>query len=111
VARTQALNQMRGLVSTAPEPIRDELRRLNVLRLLERAANYRPGAKRNVVSITKFTLRLLTTTRVRPIDSGTRHSYAIFTRDLLILYRNPLPCHRPAGPLDLCRNATGPGRS
>jgi len=36
--RTQALNQMRGLISTAPEPIRGELRDLNVLRLLERAS-------------------------------------------------------------------------
>jgi len=58
-ARTQALNQMRGLVSTAPEAIRDELRGLNVLHLLERASAYRPGAKRDVVSLTKFALRML----------------------------------------------------
>ncbi len=57
--RTQALNQMRGLISTAPEPIRDELRALNVLHLLERASTYRPGAKRDIVSLTKFTLRML----------------------------------------------------
>jgi transposase len=57
--RTQALNQMRGLISTAPEPIRAELRGLNVLRLLERASTYRPGAKRDIVSLTKFTLRML----------------------------------------------------
>jgi transposase len=36
--RTQALNQMRGLISTAPEPIRAELRGLNVFHLLERAS-------------------------------------------------------------------------
>ena len=35
--RTQALNQMRNLVSTAPESVRDELRGLSVFRLLERA--------------------------------------------------------------------------
>jgi transposase len=58
-ARTQALNQMRGLISTAPEAIRDELRGLNVFHLLERASSYRPGTKRDVVSITKFTLRML----------------------------------------------------
>jgi transposase len=58
-ARTQALNQMRGLISTAPEPIRDELRALNVFHLLERASTYRPGAKRDIVSLTKFTLRML----------------------------------------------------
>ena len=42
----QALNQTRNLVSTAPKPIRDELRGLNVYHLLERASAYRPGAKR-----------------------------------------------------------------
>jgi transposase len=57
--RTQALNQMRGLISTAPESIRAELRGLNVFRLLERASTYRPGAKRDVASLTKFTLRML----------------------------------------------------
>lgn len=35
-ARTQALNQMRSLISTAPDEIRAELRALNVYRLLER---------------------------------------------------------------------------
>ena len=58
-SRTLALNQMRSLVSTAPEPIRDELRHLSVQRLLERAASYRPGTKRDVVSFTKLTLRSL----------------------------------------------------
>ena len=57
--RTQALKQIRGLISTAPEPIREELRGLNVYRLLERASAYQPGAKRDVVSLTKFTLRML----------------------------------------------------
>jgi len=58
-SRTQALNQMRSLISTAPEVIRDELRALNVYHLLERASGYRPGTKRDVVSLTKFTLRTL----------------------------------------------------
>lgn len=58
-ARTQTLNQMRSLVSTAPEPIRAELRDLNVYRLLERAAAYRPGARRDLTSVTKRTLRML----------------------------------------------------
>jgi transposase len=57
--RTQALNQMRGLISTAPESIRAELRSLNVFHLLERASTFRPGAKRDVTSLTKFTLRML----------------------------------------------------
>jgi transposase len=57
--RTQALNQMRSLISTAPEIIRTELRGLNVFRLLERASAYRPGVKRDIVSITKLSLRML----------------------------------------------------
>ena len=57
--RTQALNQMRNLVSTAPESIRAELRGLNVFHLLERASTYRPGTKRDIVSLTKLTLRML----------------------------------------------------
>jgi transposase len=58
-ARTQALNQMRSIISTAPEPIRTELRYLNVYRLLERAAAYRPGHRHDVASLTKRTLRML----------------------------------------------------
>jgi transposase len=58
-ARTQTLNQMRSLVSTAPDDIRAELRHLNVYRLLERASTYRPGGGRDVASLTKRTLRML----------------------------------------------------
>ena len=58
-ARTQALNQMRSLVSTAPEPIREELRYLNVYRLLEHCVAYRPADKRYLVSVTKRTLKML----------------------------------------------------
>jgi transposase len=58
-ARTQALNQMRNLVSTAPDPIRSELRDLSVFHLLERASTYRPATKRDVVSLTKLSLRTL----------------------------------------------------
>jgi transposase len=50
---------MRSLISTAPEIIRTELRGLNVYRLLERTSTYRPGAKRDIVSLTKFSLRML----------------------------------------------------
>ena len=58
-ARTQALNQMRSIISTAPDQIRSELRDLNVYRLLERASAYRPGARRDVASLTKLSLRTL----------------------------------------------------
>jgi len=58
-ARTQALNQMRAIIATGPEPIRAELRDLNVYRLLERARSYRPAGGSDVVSLTKLTLRML----------------------------------------------------
>ena len=64
-ARTQALNQMRALISTAPEPIRAELRGLNAYRLLERTSAYRPGPGRGVASVTKTTLRTLARRAVR----------------------------------------------
>jgi transposase len=58
-SRTQALNQMRSIISTAPDSIRAELRHLNVYRLLERASAFRPGSRRDVASLTKLTLRTL----------------------------------------------------
>ena len=58
-ARTQTLNQMRSLISTAPESIRDELRHLRAGPMVDCAAAYRPGTKRDLVSLTKFSLRLL----------------------------------------------------
>lgn len=58
-SRTQALNQMRSIISTAPDQIRSELRDLNVYRLLERASSFRPGARRDVASLTKLSLRTL----------------------------------------------------
>jgi transposase len=64
-ARTQALNQMRSLISTAPEAIRAELRDLNVYRLLERASSYRPGNGNDVETLTKRTLRMLARRAVR----------------------------------------------
>ena len=57
--RTQALNQMRSIVSTAPEAIRSELRDLNVYRLIERASGYRPGKGHDLEAVTKRTMRML----------------------------------------------------
>ena len=58
-ARTQALNQMRGIVATAPESIRADLRGLSVARLVARAASYRPATSNDVEAVTKRALRLL----------------------------------------------------
>jgi len=57
--RTQALNQMRSLISTAPDTLRSELRELTIYQVLERTSAYRPGTKRDIVSLTKETLRML----------------------------------------------------
>ena len=65
--RTRALNQMRSIVSTAPEQLRAELRDLTIHRLVERAAAYRPANGNDVVGATKFALRLLAR-RVRALD-------------------------------------------
>jgi transposase len=59
VERARALNQMRSIISTAPDELRAELRDLTVFRMLERAASFRPGARRDVTSLTKLTLRML----------------------------------------------------
>ncbi len=57
-ARTQALNQMRSLISTAPDEIRTELRHLNVYRLLERASSYRPAGRHEIIPA-KYVLGML----------------------------------------------------
>lgn len=58
-ARTQAGNQLRDLVLTAPEPIRDELRSLKTEQRCERAATWRPGNDIDPVSTTRRTMRTL----------------------------------------------------
>ena len=57
--RARALNQMRSLVSTAPDEIRSELRGLTVAQLLNRCSTYRPGKGTDVTSATKLALRIL----------------------------------------------------
>jgi hypothetical protein len=51
---------------TAPEIIRIELRGLNAYRLLKRTSTYPPGAMRNIVSLTKFSLRMLARRAIEP---------------------------------------------
>ena len=58
-SRTQALNQMRSIISTAPDPIRAELRDLNVYRMLEKTSAYRPRNRAEVAGGTRFVLRTL----------------------------------------------------
>lgn len=57
--RTEALNQLRSLVSTAPDELRSQLRDLTGLRLIATTAALRPGSQLDVVSATKTALREL----------------------------------------------------
>ena len=67
-ARTQAMNQMRSLVSTAPEALRAELRDRTGHQLVTRAASFRPGPRRDPASVTKLALRSLAR-RVQALDA------------------------------------------
>lgn len=50
---------MRSLISTAPDAVREELRELSIYAVIKRCSVYRPSDKRDVESITKWTLRAL----------------------------------------------------
>jgi transposase len=58
-SRTQALNQMRSLISTAPDELRAELRDLSIYKVLEVTSAYRHTGKTDVTAVTKLTLRTL----------------------------------------------------
>ncbi len=57
--RTQAINQMRSLISTAPEELRAELRSLSIYKVLTVASAYRHTGRTDVTTVTKLTLRTL----------------------------------------------------
>jgi transposase len=57
-ARTQAANQLQGLLVTAPEDLRQRLRELTTRDLVEICARFRPGSDpADVQAATKFSLR------------------------------------------------------
>jgi transposase len=58
-SRTQAINQMRSLVSTAPDKLRAELRALSIYKVLQLASAFRHNGKTDVTAVTKLTLRTL----------------------------------------------------
>ena len=66
--RVRALNQLRSLVSTAPEELRSELRGLSVCRLVNKAAGLRPNGRTDVVNATKLAMRS-PARRVRDIEA------------------------------------------
>ena len=67
-ARTQALNQIRSLVSTAPDALREQLRALTITQTITTCAAYRPRAGSDVETISKLALRVLAR-RVQHLDA------------------------------------------
>jgi transposase len=58
-SRTQAINQMRSLISTAPDELCTELRDLSICRILTIASAYRQTGRTDVLTLTKLALRTL----------------------------------------------------
>jgi len=76
--RTRALNEMRALVATAPEELREQLRDLTIRRLLEKAGSLRPAGRRDVAGVTKLALRQLAR-RVQSLDSEIKELDSLLT--------------------------------
>jgi len=56
-ARSQALIQIKAILVSAPDELRQELRPLKAKQLVDRCANARPGAGRDPLTVTKRVLR------------------------------------------------------
>ena len=59
MARTQAVNQMKALVLTAPAELRETLDGLATSALIKRCRSFRPGRPRNPTAAAKYALRSL----------------------------------------------------
>jgi len=57
--RVRAINQLKGLVATAPDELREPLRRLGRRQLVATCKAFRPGEDLSPVAATKYALRLL----------------------------------------------------
>ena len=57
--RTRALNQMRALITTAPDELRAQLRGLTIPRLVRAAAGFRPGGRTDVANANRLALKTL----------------------------------------------------
>jgi len=57
--RTRALNQMRALVTTAPDELRSQLRALSIPRLVRAAAGFRPAGRTDVTNANRVALKSL----------------------------------------------------
>jgi transposase len=57
--RTRALNQMRALITTAPDELRAQLRGLTIPRLVRAAAGFRPARRTDVTNANRVALKTL----------------------------------------------------
>ena len=60
-ARSQAANQVQGILVCAPAALREELRQLSLAQLVQHAAAFRPGPVTNATAANKLALRSLAT--------------------------------------------------
>jgi transposase len=58
-ARAEALTQLRSLVSTAPDPLRDQLRGLTTATLIDTCASFRPAGTSDTFNATKTAMRTI----------------------------------------------------
>jgi transposase len=90
-ARTQAANQLRALVVTAPDDLRAGLRRFGVARLVATAAAFRPGAPTTPTAATKLALRSIAvrhrqlTAEIEALDAHLGHLVAEAAPELVAL--------------------------
>jgi transposase len=66
--RTRALNQMRALITTAPDELRGQLRALTIPRLVRVAAGFRPAGRTDVTNANRVALKTLAR-RVLELDA------------------------------------------
>jgi transposase len=69
--RTRALNQMRSLVSTAPDELRSQLRGLTIPKLLRTAAGFRPAGRTDVTGANRLAFKTLAR-RILELDDEIR---------------------------------------
>jgi len=84
--RTRALNQMRSLITTAPDELRAQLRGLSIPQLVRIAAGFRPAARTDVANANRLALKTLAR-RVLELD----HEIELLDRSLAPLVAQTAP--------------------
>ena len=91
-ARSQAALQLRALVATAPDELRDTLRQLSLDELVTAAARWRPGDPTDALAATRLALRSIArrhrdlTTEIEGLDQHLDHLVATTAPTLVALH-------------------------